>query len=246
MAGGGGIMADILSMADPPPVDGAASAPLLPPLPPPPALEVPEMPLRRMLSLAARSPIRSPPPLLLICDVFSSCFRFLDSILRVDALLSLALPAPPAARIDSSKLARPSPEGAGALGAAGAEASPAGGAGGGGGASPIGGGGGGGGGAPVAEGGGGGGGGGGAPEGGGGGGGGGAPTGGGGGTDGPTSSEGRLVAVVGPSGTLSLPGTTDGRSGMLVVSRDGAMEGPRSAEYDRSSATPEIRKIANW
>ncbi len=71
-----------------------------------------------------------------------------------------------------------------------------------------------------------------------GGGGGGAPGGGGGG--GPVGGA-PPPAAAGPIGTVSMSGTTDGRSGMLLPVTDGAMDGPRSALYDRSSATPTIK-----
>ena len=88
-----------------------------------------------------------------------------------------------------------------------------------------------------AGGGGGGGGGGGAPLGGGGGGGGGGADGGGGGADGGGAAL-LLAGAAGPSG-MSTSGTTLGKSGMLLPNTEGAMEGPRSALYARSSATPE-------
>ena len=83
----------------------------------------------------------------------------------------------------------------------------------------------------------GGGGGGGAPLGGGGGGGGGGADGGGGGADGGGAAL-LLAGAAGPSG-MSTSGTTLGKSGMLLPNTEGAMEGPRSALYARSSATPE-------
>ena len=183
------------------------------PPPPPELILVPEIPLRRSDSFAAKSLMRSPPVAPLVC---SSFLRLLSSF-RFFALLRLALPAPPALRIDSSRPALPS-----SLGAAGATAGGGGwveGGGGGGGMSTVGGGGGG-----TAVGGGGGGG----------------QGGGGAGTTG-------LLAPVraGPAGITSESGTNAGRSGtmagksgMLLPGTDGAIDGPRSALYERSSATP--------
>ena len=95
--GGAGIMAEILSIADPPPVDTSEEPPESP-------LD-PEIPLRRMDSLAKRSPIRSPPPPALTADCSFSAFffNFLSLTLR-----NSALPLPPALRMDSINEARPS------------------------------------------------------------------------------------------------------------------------------------------
>ena len=213
-------MDDILCIILVAPVVSVAEPPLLLVL-----MLVPEIPFRRSDNFAARSPMRSPPVAPLVC----SCSFFLRSCLRLLTLLSFAFPTPPALRMDSSKPALPlSTGGRGLLGAGVAV----------GGGWVVAGGGwvaAGGGGGEMSAGGGGGGGGGGAAEGGGGGGGG--PGGGGAGT---------LAPVwAGPAGITSDSGTTDGksgttagRSGMLLPGTDGAIDGPSSALYDRSSATP--------
>ena len=209
-------------MAEPPPLefDLALSLPLAPGFP------EPEMPFRLIESLAASALIKSPPPVLPTDCSFSSCFFFLFSNLRSLAFLNFALPAPPAFRMASSKLARP------VSGAAASGGTPDGGAagpspGGGGAGASIGGGGGGGGGALT----------------GGGGGGGGAPPGGGGGggafMGGPGGGGPSPTRGAGPEGIDSISGITDGRSGILLPGTDGAMALPESALYDISSATPE-------
>lgn len=90
-------MADTLSMADPPPV-GASEEPPESPLDP-------DIPLRRIDSLAKRSPMRSPPPPALTaeCSFSAFFFNFLSLTLR-----NLAFPLPPALRMDSIRDARPS------------------------------------------------------------------------------------------------------------------------------------------
>ena len=87
---GGGIIEDILSIADPPPL----SSPVLSPLDP-------DIPFLLICNFAKRSLIKSPPPLL--GASFSArffCFRSL-------AFLSLALPAPPALRMAAIRSALP-------------------------------------------------------------------------------------------------------------------------------------------
>ena len=92
-------MLDILSIADPPPVDvSPPDWPLLSPL-------VPEIPFLLICYLENKSLIKSPPPDVGAATASFSAFFF---NFRSFALLSLTLPAPPAALIDSIKLERPS------------------------------------------------------------------------------------------------------------------------------------------
>lgn len=95
--GGAGIIAEILSIADPRPAAASEDPPESP-------LD-PEIPFRRMDSLANKSPMRSPPPPELTADCSFSAFFFIFLSLT---LRSLALPLPPALRMDSIKEALPS------------------------------------------------------------------------------------------------------------------------------------------
>ena len=194
------MIADSVFMRFGPP-DASVVEPPLPPV----LILVPEIPLRRSDSFAAKSLMRSLPVAPLVC---SSFFLRLLSSFRFLALLSFALPAPPALRIDSSRPALPTSWGTAGVTAGGGGSLEGGG--GGGGMSTVGGGGGG-----TAVGGGGGGG----------------PGGGRAGTTG-------LLAPVsaGPAGMTSesganagRSGTTAGKSGMLLPGTDGAIDGPRSA-----------------
>ena len=84
---------DILSIVDPP-------------------SGLPEMPLRRIANLLAKSDIKSPPPDDLLVDpAFSSpsCLAFFSSIFNSLTDFRPALDDPPALRIASIRLARPPP-----------------------------------------------------------------------------------------------------------------------------------------